>query len=83
MHECFIFFSFRVSTLAASILAIYVASLRSLLTVSLSPLPEALSSYNQNLHSFADFSAYWQLLHGPYYIQCKFIEILIESISEF
>ena len=83
MHECFIFFSFRVNMLAANILAIYVASLRSLLMVSLAPLPEALSSYNQNLHSFADFSAYWQLLHGPYYIQCKFIEILIESISEF
>jgi len=72
-------FSFKVSTLAASILAIYVASLRSLLTVSLSPLPEALSSYNQNLHSFADFSAYWQLLHGPSYIQCKFIYSLNPS----
>jgi len=43
-------FSFKVSTLAASILAIYVASLRSLLTVSLSPLPEALSSYKTYIH---------------------------------
>jgi hypothetical protein len=69
--------------LAASMLTIYVASFRSLLTVSLPPLPEALSSPNQNLHSFADFGAYWQLLHEPYYIQCKFIDILIESIFEF
>ena len=43
--------------LVANILAISVASFTSLLTVSLSPLPESLSSPNQNLHSFADFSA--------------------------
>ncbi len=45
------------SMLVASMLAIYVASLRSLLTVSSPALPEALSNPSQNLHSFADFSA--------------------------
>jgi hypothetical protein len=42
---------------AASMLAIYVTSLGSLLTVSSPVLPEALRNPSQNLHSFADFSA--------------------------
>ena len=67
----------------ASMLATYVAFLGNLLTVSLSYMPEALSSPDQNLHSFANFSAYWQLPREPYYTQCQFIDILIEPISEF
>lgn len=51
------FLLFQSSMQAASMLAIYVASLRSLLTVSSPALPEALSNPSQNLHSFADFSA--------------------------
>lgn len=57
MQEMSHFLLFQSSMQAANMLAIYVASLRSLLTVSSPALPEALSNPSQNLHSFADFSA--------------------------